>query len=42
MGQLGANLLLNSFTSGKRGQQKEIRVPEYLVVRSSTAPPKEN
>jgi LacI family transcriptional regulator len=38
MGQIGADLLLNVLTSGKRGKAKEIRVPESLIVRSSTAP----
>jgi LacI family transcriptional regulator len=39
MGRMGADLLLNSFTSGRTAKVKEIRVPEDLVVRSSTAPP---
>jgi LacI family transcriptional regulator len=39
MGRVGADLLLNSLLNpdGKHG--KEIRIPEDLVVRSSTAPP---
>jgi LacI family transcriptional regulator len=40
MGQMGADLLLNLLTSGKPGKGKEIRVPESLIVRGSTAPPK--
>ena len=40
MGRMGADLLLNVLSSSKVGKQKEIRVPEYLVVRDSTAPPR--
>ena len=39
MGRVGAELLLNSLASKKTGPSKEIRVPEDLVVRGSTAPP---
>jgi LacI family transcriptional regulator len=39
MGRIGADLLLNSLLSKRNGEAKEIRVPEDLVVRGSTAPP---
>ena len=39
MGRLGAEMLLNTLSSKKTAPPKEIRVPEDLVVRSSTAPP---
>jgi len=40
MGRIGADLLLNSLVVSKKPQPpKEIRVPEDLVVRASTAPP---
>jgi LacI family transcriptional regulator len=43
MGRVGAELLLNALASKKTaaapGASKEIRVPEDLVVRGSTAPP---
>lgn len=39
MGHIGADLLLNSLLSKKPGEPKEIRVPEDLIVRGSTAPP---
>jgi DNA-binding LacI/PurR family transcriptional regulator len=40
MGRVGAELLLNSLASKKTAApSKEIRVPEDLVVRGSTAPP---
>jgi LacI family transcriptional regulator len=39
MGRVGAELLLNALASKKAGHSKEIRVPEDLVVRGSTAPP---
>jgi len=41
MGRIGADLLLNSLVSASKGPAaaKEIRVPEDLVVRASTAPP---
>ena len=41
MGRIGADLLLNTLTSGgKHGKAKEIRVAESLVVRNSTGPKK--
>jgi LacI family transcriptional regulator, galactose operon repressor len=40
MGRIGADLLLNSLISSRPAPAKEIRVPEDLVVRASTAPPK--
>ena len=42
MGRIGADLLLNSLLSpqSKAHAMKEIRVPEDLIVRKSTAPPK--
>jgi DNA-binding LacI/PurR family transcriptional regulator len=40
MGRLGADLLLKSLGSeGTAKEVKEIRVPEHLVVRASTAAP---
>ena len=39
MGRIGADLLLTSLVSKKPGPAKEIRVPEDLIVRGSTAPP---
>ena len=39
MGRVGAELLLNSLASNKPVTSKEIRVPEDLIVRGSTAPP---
>jgi LacI family transcriptional regulator len=41
MGRIGADLLLNSLVSAPKGPAapREIRVPEDLVVRASTAPP---
>jgi DNA-binding LacI/PurR family transcriptional regulator len=39
MGRVGAELLLNSLSVKRSGPSKEIRVPEDLVVRGSTAPP---
>src|SRR3954467_7293140 len=39
MGRIGADVLLNSLSSGRLGKAKEICVPEDLVVRASTAPP---
>jgi DNA-binding LacI/PurR family transcriptional regulator len=41
MGRIGADLLLNSLVSAAKGPTapREIRVPEDLVVRASTAPP---
>ena len=39
MGRVGAELLLNSLNAAKTRPSKEIRVPEDLVVRASTAPP---
>lgn len=47
MGRVGADLLLNSLASPDRGDgttkkpkpSKEIRIPEDLIVRGSTAPP---
>jgi LacI family transcriptional regulator len=40
MGRIGADLLLNNLSKAKAGAPKTIRVPEDLVVRASTAPPK--
>jgi len=37
MGRIGADLLLNTVLAPSTGQAREIRVPEDLVVRSSTA-----
>jgi LacI family transcriptional regulator len=39
MGRIGADLLLNTLVNPKNEESKEIRVPEDLVVRASTAPP---
>lgn len=39
MGRMGADLLLNSLVSDKPHANREIRVPENLVVRASTTPP---
>jgi LacI family transcriptional regulator len=39
IGRIGADLLLNSLTSARAHPPREIRVPEDLVVRASTAPP---
>jgi DNA-binding LacI/PurR family transcriptional regulator len=41
MGRLGATLLLNSLAAPPREDQptREVRVPEDLIVRASTAPP---
>ena len=39
MGRIGAGLLLNSMVGTKAAPTKEIRIPEELVVRWSTAPP---
>jgi LacI family transcriptional regulator len=39
MGRIGADLLLNSLVSAKPHATREIRVPEDLIVRSSTARP---
>ena len=39
MGRIGADLLLNNLLSKKPTAPKEIRVPEDLIVRGSTAPP---
>jgi LacI family transcriptional regulator len=39
MGSVGADLLLNSLSTKKPHATKEIRVPEDLIVRASTAPP---
>jgi len=38
MGRIGADLLLNSLVSGRASGKRDIRVPEDLVVRASTAP----
>lgn len=38
IGRIGADLLLNNLVNQKSSATKEIRVPEDLVVRSSTAP----
>lgn len=40
MGRIGADLLLKRLES-KQPQVGEVRVPEELVIRSSTAPPPE-
>jgi LacI family transcriptional regulator len=40
MGRIGADLLLNSLLATKPHAARELRVPEDLVVRSSTAAPK--
>ena len=40
MGRVGADLLLNALTHNTPGEPKEIRVPEDLVVRGSTAAPR--
>jgi len=40
MGRIGADLLLNSLQATKAQAPRELRVPEDLVVRASTAPPK--
>jgi DNA-binding LacI/PurR family transcriptional regulator len=42
MGRIGADLLLNSLVSAKPSAPKEIRVPEDLIVRASTAAPPVN
>ena len=42
MGRIGADLLLNSLVNTRPQAPKEIRVPEDLVVRASTAPPQWN
>jgi LacI family transcriptional regulator len=39
MGRIGADLLLNSISTSKPHATRELRVPEDLVVRASTAPP---
>jgi len=39
MGRIGADLLLNSFVATKPHATREIRVPEDLIVRASTARP---
>jgi DNA-binding LacI/PurR family transcriptional regulator len=41
MGRIGADLLLNSMLATKPHAARELRVSEDLVVRSSTAPPKQ-
>lgn len=38
IGRIGADLLLNSLVSTKTHATREIRVPEDLIVRASTAP----
>src|SRR5947207_2312032 len=42
MGRIGADLLLNSLVATKPHATREIRVPEDLIVRASTAPPSRN
>jgi DNA-binding LacI/PurR family transcriptional regulator len=39
MGRVGADLLLNNLLTPDAKKNKEIRIPEDLVVRASTAPP---
>ena len=39
MGRVGADLLLNSLLSPATHMGREIRIPEDLIVRASTAPP---
>lgn len=39
IGRIGADLLLNSLLTPKPHAPREIRVPEDLIVRASTAPP---
>jgi DNA-binding LacI/PurR family transcriptional regulator len=39
MGRIGADLLLNSLVATRPHATREIRVPEDLIVRSSTAAP---
>ncbi|MGD0464628.1 MAG: substrate-binding domain-containing protein, partial [Tepidisphaeraceae bacterium] len=39
MGRLGADLLLNHLLSPQPHSGRDIRVPEDLIVRGSTAPP---
>ncbi|HEX3358363.1 MAG TPA: LacI family DNA-binding transcriptional regulator [Tepidisphaeraceae bacterium] len=39
MGRIGADLLLGNLLAKKSTTMKEIRVPEDLIVRGSTAPP---
>jgi LacI family transcriptional regulator len=41
MGRVGADLLLKHLESKRAQKVNEIRVPEELIVRSSTAPPPE-
>jgi LacI family transcriptional regulator len=40
MGRIGADLLLNGIQKPTTGAGKTIRVPEYLIVRASTAAPR--
>jgi DNA-binding LacI/PurR family transcriptional regulator len=40
MGRIAADLLLNHMISPQRKKAKEVRVPEDLIVRGSTAPPR--
>jgi LacI family transcriptional regulator len=40
MGRIGADLLLNAIQKPTAAVGKVIRVPEYLIVRASTAPPR--
>jgi LacI family transcriptional regulator len=42
MGRLGAEILLKALTSSKSPTRREIRVPEKLVIRSTTAAPRES
>src|SRR5262245_45932432 len=39
MGRIGADLLLNSLLTPAAHMGREIRIPEDLIVRASTAPP---
>jgi LacI family transcriptional regulator len=39
MGRIGADLLLNSLLTPATHMGREIRIPEDLIVRASTAPP---
>jgi LacI family transcriptional regulator len=39
MGRIGADLLLNSLLTPRTHASREIRIPEDLIVRASTAPP---
>lgn len=39
MGRVGADLLLNSLLSMDKSERVEVRIPEDLIVRASTAPP---